>query len=71
MIILKSESLFIKKSLGVKSGLTIGRVYKIFNFSGKGYLKLDIEAAKYELLDETSELQDKFYGIAIEFHYVP
>lgn len=71
MIILKSESIFLKKYLGVKSGVTIDSVFENYNLKGKGYLKLDIEGAEYEILDEISLLQKRFYGIAIEFHQVP
>tara|TARA_X000000368_G_scaffold44961_1_gene32302 strand:- start:125 stop:913 length:789 start_codon:yes stop_codon:yes gene_type:complete len=34
------------------------------------FLKVDIEAAEYRILDEIIQLQDNFIGLAIEFHDV-
>ena len=50
-------------------GITLTNILKN-GIKGPHYLKVDIETSEYRILDEIIENQDKFTGIAVEFHDV-
>ena len=71
MLLLKSQSVFIKRYIGISNGLTIRDILNQYNLQGQGFLKLDIEGAEYNVLKEIIDSRYKFNAIAIEFHDVP
>jgi hypothetical protein len=72
MLILKSQTIFIKKFLGTYNGITLTNVFTTYIDNDKnGYLKLDIEGSEYELLEEVLLFKNQIIGLSIEFHDVP
>ena len=70
MLFLKKKAVFLKKYLGPQ--FTIKQIFDLYiKPETKGYLKLDIEGAEYDLLDDIILIKDRLIGFAIEFHDVP
>jgi len=71
MIILKSQTKFIKKFIGIENGITLTQIFNTYIKNEKnGYLKFDIEGSEYNLLDEVLLFKEKIIGLSIEFHDV-
>ena len=70
IILLKKESIFIKKYIGIGSDISLQSIVNKYVDGQKGYLKVDIEGSEYNLLDEIINYKQLFNGIAIEFHDV-
>lgn len=71
MLLLKHETIFLKKYIGSPEGLTIQNIFKTFKLIEFGYLKLDIEGTEYEVLSDMLGNKFRFSGLAILFHNVP
>jgi hypothetical protein len=71
MLILKSQTIFIKKFIGIEKGITLTDVFKSYiDNSNCGYLKFDIEGSEYNLLEEVLLFKNQIIGLSIEFHDV-
>jgi hypothetical protein len=69
MLYLKKKAVFLKKYLG-NSGISLSKIFDLYAKENIGYLKLDIEGAEYQLLDDIILYRGKLIGVAIEFHDV-
>lgn len=61
-----------KKFIGYNnsSSISLREALKLIDRNSSVYLKIDIEGSEYRIMDQISELHDKFNGFSIELHDV-
>ena len=71
MLILKSQTTFVKKFIGIDKGITLTHIFTSYiENKMNGYLKFDIEGSEYNLLSEVLFFKNQIIGLSIEFHDV-